>query len=289
MKRDKGDSREVGLEILYLILRYHPGSRHLHYGYWDEGLPRTIANLPQAQEAYCDFLLSHIPEGTRTILDVGCGVGGLARRLVDAGYQVECISPSSAFKKYAIELLGEGTPIHECYFEDFPVEKTYDLVLFSESFQYVKAEEALQNAARLLRVGGHLMISDFFKTGAPGKSPIGGGCKIRRFQAALEGKPLRLVEDVDITDKTAPTMEIMNEMLLQVAVPARDRVFAFLRGRHPLITRFLEWKFRKKLAKIETKYLSGARDAATFAIYKTYRLFVFEKLPSETPADPAPE
>jgi len=144
MKRDKRDSREVGLEILHLALRHHPGSHHLHYGYWEAGLEPTIANLPKAQEAYCEFLISHIPEGTRSILDVGCGTGALARRLQDAGYEVECISPSRAFARYARELLDEGTPIHECYYEDFAPQRRYDLVLFSESFQYMKIEQALE-------------------------------------------------------------------------------------------------------------------------------------------------
>lgn len=277
MKRDKRDSREVGLEIIYLILRHHPGSHHLHYGYWDKGLEPTIANLPKAQEAYCEFILSHIPEGTRSILDVGCGVGALSRYLQDAGYEVECISPSRAFGRYAKELLDEGTLIHECYYEDFEPQRQYDLVLFSESFQYVKVKEALEQTAKVMKDDGHLLICDFFKTGAPGKSPMGGGQRLPRFWNAIKEQSLELVEDIDITDKTAPTMKIVNDALIAVASPARDLLFDFLHKRHPFLTKFFEWSFRKKLKKVERKYFSGQRDPATFAMYKTYRLFVFGK------------
>jgi len=275
MKRDKRDSREVGLEILYLMLRHHPGSHHLHYGYWDNGLEPTIANLPKAQEAYCEFLLSHIPKGTRSILDVGCGVGALSRHLQDAGYDVECISPSRQFARYARELLDEGTPIHLCYYEDFVPAHRYDLVLFSESFQYVNIEQALEKTASVMKDNGHLLICDFFKTGAPGKSPMGGGHKLPRFWKAVEANSLEVIEDIDITEKTAPTMKLMNDMLIAVASPARDLLSDFLHGRHPFLTRFFEWSFRKKLKKVERKYFSGNRDPATFAKYKTYRLFIF--------------
>ena len=63
-------------------LNYYLGltdSPYLHYGYW-ETLPvpadeLTIARLRGAQQAYTVKLLDAIPKGTRTILDVGCGIG----------------------------------------------------------------------------------------------------------------------------------------------------------------------------------------------------------------------
>ena len=277
MKRDKRDSREVGLEILYLMLRHHPGSNHLHYGYWEDGLEPTIANLPKAQEAYCQFILSHIPEGTRSILDVGCGVGALSRYLQNAGYDVECVSPSREFARYARELLDEGTLVHECYYEDFEPQRQYDLVLFSESFQYVKIEQALEKTSHVMKDDGRLLICDFFKTGAPGKSLMGGGHKLPRFWKAIEAQSLEAIEDIDITDKTAPTMKLVNDMLIAVATPGRALLFNFLHQRHPFLTKFFEWSFRKKLKKVEWKYFSGNRTPAAFAMHKTYRLFVFGK------------
>ena len=42
----------------------------------------NAANLPKAQENHSNFIISHIPEGIETILDVGCGTGGLASELI---------------------------------------------------------------------------------------------------------------------------------------------------------------------------------------------------------------
>lgn len=277
MKSNKHVSREVGLDLLILVLRHFTDARDLHYGYWTDGLEPTLANLPKAQQAHCDFLVSHIPAGTKSILDVGCGVGGLARRLLDAGYQVECVSPSPTLTRYARELLGDDTPIHECFYEELETDRRFDVILFSESFQYTDLEASLAKSSALLRPGGHLLICDFFKTDAPGKSPMGGGKRLSQFRAAVSHYPLKPVEDIDITSQTAPTVDILRDLFAEVACPAKDMVFEFLQGRHPFLFKLLKWKFRKKLAKAERKYFSGATNAESFATYKSYRLLLFQK------------
>ena len=48
-----------------------------------------IQNLPEAQKRYSDHLISHIPEGVKRVLDVGCAFGSfldLARR---RGWEVQ--------------------------------------------------------------------------------------------------------------------------------------------------------------------------------------------------------
>ena len=72
-KRPAITSRDLGLEFAAICGKHFLGLEHLHYGYWPEGLPVSINNLRTAQENYTSFLLSQIPAGVRTILDVGCG------------------------------------------------------------------------------------------------------------------------------------------------------------------------------------------------------------------------
>ena len=77
-KRRKVDTKEIGLEIGLIIGKHFFHTEYLHYGYWTNDLDINLLNLPQAQENHSNFIISHIPEGTKTILDVGCGVGRFA-------------------------------------------------------------------------------------------------------------------------------------------------------------------------------------------------------------------
>ena len=62
------------------------GLESLHFGLWEAGAAQTIDGLKYAQANYSRFLMEHIPAGTTTILDAGCGTGELSQRLVGAGY-----------------------------------------------------------------------------------------------------------------------------------------------------------------------------------------------------------
>jgi hypothetical protein len=42
-----------------------------------------------------------------------------------------------------------------------------------------------------------------------------------------------------------------------------------------LISKLVEWKFKRKIAKVEQKYFSGLRDSAHFREFLTYRLLVY--------------
>ncbi|MFV2082551.1 MAG: class I SAM-dependent methyltransferase, partial [bacterium] len=175
------DSKEVGLAVGLIFGKYFLKTEHMHYGYWPADLALDISNVAQAQEKYTEFLLSHIPEFTETVLDVGCGTGATAKKLKDTGYSVECVSPSDFLTGYAHDLLGDECTIYQCTFENLNTDKRYDLLLFSESFQYVGLDEVLINSSKYLNENGHLMICDFFRRGGEIKSFMGGGHNIDEF------------------------------------------------------------------------------------------------------------
>ena len=275
---NKVDSKEVGLVAGLNLFHFFLGTRDLHYGLWTDGLEVNIRNLPEAQQRYSDFLISHIPEGVSRILDVGCGAGGVASELRGRGYQVEGVSPSPLLSNAARDNAGSDFLIHEGRFEDVDLDnrEPFDLVMFSESFQYITLNMVLLKAQGLLRPGGFILICDFFKTGAPGKSVIGGGHPIGKFEHELAASGLKVLEEKDITAETAPNLDIVNEMGRDLFLPTFDLVGYAFRNNHPWLAKLFQWKFKKKIDKIHHKYTSGKRTGAAFAEHKIYKLYLLQ-------------
>jgi SAM-dependent methyltransferase len=233
--------------------------------------------LHLAQEQYDKFVISHIPAGVRTILDVGCGTGQMARELLDMGYEVDCVSPSSLLKEYAGKLLGNSSHIFECFYENLQMDKRYDLVLFCESFQYIKIQQTLSKTEKFLNRGGYLLICDVFRKGVDGEDIMSGGHKLIKFYDLIEKFPFRLIKDLDITEETAPNLDLFNDALKNVAQPAINAGVRFVESRHRIALKLLRWKYKKKINKIYKKYFEEETTGENFKKYKSYRLFLYKK------------
>ena len=116
----------------------------------------------------------NIPKNTKTILDVGCGSGNLALKLLNAGYDVDGVIPSKYLATAVKEKLNGKGQVFVSKFENVKLKKKYDLIIFSESFQYVNMELALKKINASLMEGGYLLICDFFKLNVNEKSLMGG-------------------------------------------------------------------------------------------------------------------
>lgn len=269
-------SKDLGLGLGHVAGRYFAGTEELHFGYWPEGLSPELRNLPAAQRAFSDLLLDHVPAGTKTVLEVGCGTGELARRLLDSGRSVDVVSPSSYLTRVAREKLGDEARFHEGLFEDLETERRFDLVLFSESFQYIEAGLGLDAAASLLNEGGHVLLCDYFKLPGKEKAPIGGGRFFSVFQDELAGSRLEVLTEIDISERVAPGFAVLQDLDLRLAGPGLEALLTTLEHEHPLLLRFLRWKYRRKLANFKEKIASGARNPVSFLEHKTYRLYVLK-------------
>ncbi|MHC4249111.1 MAG: methyltransferase domain-containing protein [Planctomycetota bacterium] len=117
----KGNT-DLGLKFLHQAF----GLEALHFGLFANGVPHNLDGLKAAQEEYTKTLIGLVPEGARTVLDVGCGVGGTSKALKDAGFAVEGLSPDPYHKERFPETCGPGVPFHHSKFEPFDPGKTYD-------------------------------------------------------------------------------------------------------------------------------------------------------------------
>ena len=278
-KKKAMDSREVGLVMGLAAGKYFFGSDDLHYGLWTDDLPVKPENLRKAQDQHAALLIKTIPEDVKNILDVGCGAGALAKRLCEKAYDIECVSPSGPLTAEARKTLGPDTPIFEMKFENLDTPKQYDMVMFSESFQYIKHELSIEKASTLLRPGGYLLICDFFRRTGEERGPIRGGRRIEAFQETMANYPFKTLVDEDITKETARNFDLINDFLNQVGLPIWELAFRYCAANYPRTTKLARRLFRKKIEKLEKKYFRGLRTAETFARYKTYRLMLFQYNP----------
>ena len=273
----KVELKEIGLDIGLAFSKHFYKTDYLHYGYWPEDLLVEPSNVFQAQENYANYLLKNIPKGVKSILDVGCGSGKFAEKLIANGFLVDCVSPSSNLNKHVKNLLGNNVQIFETRFEDLLTEKSYDLILCSESFQYLLLEKAISKIKKILNGGGYLLICDFFKRNVPGKSPVSGGHGIIRFFKYMEKQPFEKLVDIDITKEAAPSLDIMRDLIKEVIVPTWDSIVYYMKSNYPRFSKIFSFIFRKKIAQAHSKYLSGRTSSIEFANFKTYRLLIYKK------------
>jgi ubiquinone/menaquinone biosynthesis C-methylase UbiE len=176
----------------------------------------------------------------------------------------------------AREQAGPTFTIHQGRFEDviFADDEKFDLVMFSESFQYITLDTVLRDAKLRLKPGGHVLICDFFKTNEKGRSVIGGGHPIDKFRAALQASGLEVLEDKDITRETAPNLDVVDQMGRELIIPTFKLIAYAFSSNHPWLAKIISWKYARKIRKMNRKYLSGERNAKSFARFKVYRLLL---------------
>ncbi len=281
-------SRELGLVLAQQIL----GVDDLHYGLWDADLDLKLTNLGVAQQRYTDMLIGTLPParpGPVRVLDIGCGTGHLLAQLLDRGYQADGVVPAPNLAKLVRERLAKrpqsASTLFECRFEDFPVrahENTYDVALFSESFQYIPMSVSLPTVHALLKPGGRLVICDFFKTEhhgdrGPGDRSFGGGHRLTDFRQQIANTPFVPLRDDDITSRVSPNLDLLNDFLLNTIKPVGLTLDRYLESNYPTLSWIARKLLRKKLDRANYKYFSGYRNKSTFERYKNYRLMVFAK------------
>ena len=270
------DSKVIGLDVGLLIGKFFMDTEELHYGYWPDEKKATAQNFSQAQDRHSQLIIDNIPNNVKRILDVGSGSGSLAKKLIKLGYQVDCVIPSEFLAEKVKVKLSDSSKIYINKFEDLDISHHYDLVLFSESFQYVELNDSIKKIISVLNKNGHLLICDVFHKNVEGISPMRGGHRLDLFNDEISNSTLIKEKDIDITKETAPTWDFLNQLLNEVAIPISDMSNNYLEYKYPRLTKLIKWKYQRKLNKIKKVWLSGELTGESFIKFKSYRLFIYK-------------
>lgn len=247
----------------------------LHYGYWHPNARLTLGNLRKAQDRYTKTLLPLIPAKVRTVLDVGCGVGDIARTLVSRGYVVMALSPDRNHQKYFSDCPANLSFIPTS-FEAFSSSERYDLILMSESQNYFDPDVGFEQCCRYLQPGGYLLVSGMFRREAT-----------REFQDAINVEPeylhrasmhgFRLLKYIDITKRVLPTLVLIRhawEQYIQPAVAFTNTAIAST----PIKATLLRWLLSRQINTVcqFLRYYQERTDPSLFEQKCRYLRLLFQ-------------
>jgi SAM-dependent methyltransferase len=202
-----GNKVDPGLKFLHQAF----GLESLHFGLFTDSTPPTMDTMRDAQKEYTKTLVGLVPKSAKTILDVGCGVGGTTKALVAAGFAAEGLSPDPYHKEQFPVTCGPDVPFHHSTFEPFSPGKTYDCLLFSESPQYIDKDAFFPKCVEITEPGSSLVVSDFFAI-APSEAYPRSFLR-DDFEARAKRAGYEIASFRDITPEVLPNFEIMSKFL----------------------------------------------------------------------------
>lgn len=251
---------------------YHEvlGLDHLHYGLWN-GEAFDLAGLKKAQDRFSRLLCQWVPEDAGSVLDVGCGIGSTALMLHRSGLDVEGLSPDPYHRDAFARRV--GTPFHLSRFQEFEPPRRYDLVLMSESAQYIWLDRLFPSVSRAAAPGGHLLVADYFTIDGADGVMARSGHPLADFLAQAERAGLELERREDVTDRVAPTLDLARSWLSAYVEPCLSIASESFRGRHPHLARIGRWLLRGRIEKL--RELEALVDSERFKEHKRYLILLF--------------
>ena len=281
-KNNTLDTKTLGLEVSLAIAKFVTGKENMHYGVWDN-LDPCLENLGKAQEQYTQLLFKYFPKKKKLkILDIGGGAGETAKKLISLGHSVTVVVPSNILSKRCLENTDNKAKVHNIKFEDYAAEKnqTFDLCLFSESFQYIPAKIALEKAKGLLSKDGQILVADCFRSDLKHNSHNrrpGGGHPLSEMLKLLKDIDLNIVSKKEITKSVAPSLDIEQKFYNVVGVGI-DKVQQGLVTNHPWKMKLFNLVYKmivsqKKRRRLHDRIYGNIRNSDNFIKFNHYMIF----------------
>ncbi|QFR96925.1 methyltransferase domain-containing protein [Streptomyces tsukubensis] len=228
---------------------------NLHYGYWENDADDT--SIEEATHRLTDLMISGLaPRAGGRVLDIGCGIGNPALRLVGArdvnvvGITVSHVQVAQAEERAAQAGLSDRATFQFADAMDMPFpDASFDGAWALESMLHMPDRgKVLAEAARVIRPGGRLAIADIIERGPvspEGRVVLDHICetyKVRslgtmdEYRETLSANGFVDVEIRDISDNVSRTgailadvVETVRDKLVAQAVRAVTSLIDFMR------------------------------------------------------------
>ena len=164
----------------------------------DASVVAAYSYRPPVPDEVFDVLLGLIKDSPRAVLDIGCGRGEIARRLVDHVDPVDAVDWSRAMIDAGRELPSGNHPsLHWIWAkaETAPLRPPYALVSAGSSLHWMDWDVVLPRLALALTLGGQLAIVDVASRAAPWDDELKG--LIRMFSTNQDYRPYDLVAELE--------------------------------------------------------------------------------------------
>jgi len=270
----KFDKSSYDLE-LYLYSKIL-NNNMLHWGYFEDTDVKpdeiSLKQVGDAQLRYANYILAQVADKKHPVLDVGCGMGGLADLMLEQSMAVEVLTPN----KNQISYISGRHPLltcHRCKFEEFNAAKRYGTIINSESLQYITLDDAFQKVDASILPKGRWIITDYFRTNDNEQNR--GSHRLDDFRQHVSRHGWNILVEKDMTLNVLPTIHFVNLYLDRFLEPVKHYGFEKLRYKKGWLF-YLTARFRTKIdAKIAKE--RAAVDPVRFVNDKKYLFFVLEK------------
>ncbi len=263
----RGFGTEAELDLYAAIFQ----NDFLHAGYFreipDDPEDISLRAAKQATRAYAGLIVERIAPG-QSVLDIGCGMGGLLGLLRDAGVQAAGLTPNPGHVRH-IHRRYPGIPVILCPFERLDTARhrgAFDAAVSAESFHNVSLDTGMRNVREILDPAGKWISLDYYRLREHTYNRS--GHLLSEFTAALRRHGFRIIEETDITANTLPTLALAHCWAERIGLPLLDFAVGKFFRRHPL----LGYLFRDTFARARARPRLDALDPAVFQRDKRYLL-----------------